>query len=52
MTVKNKIEVLVWAGLALIGIGAYFVYPPAAPLSVGVILLSIGLYSAFPKEKE
>ena len=52
MTVKTKIEALIWTGLGLIGIGAFMVYPPAAPLSVGVILLIIGLYSALPKAKE
>jgi len=51
-TLKTKIEALIWAGIALIGIGNYFIYPPSAPLSVGAILLIIGLYSALPKAKE
>lgn len=52
MTIKTKIDILIWAGIALIGLGSYFVYPPLAPLSVGAILLSIGLYSALPKKEE
>ena len=39
-------DVLVIVGTALVGVGVWLIYPPAALIVVGAVLLAIGLYAA------
>lgn len=39
-------DVLVIVGTALVGVGVWLIYPPAALIVVGAVMLAIGLYVA------
>lgn len=39
-------DVLVIVGTALVGVGVWLIYPPAALIVVGAVMLAIGLYAA------
>lgn len=39
-------DVLVVVGTALVGVGVWLIYPPAALIVVGAVMLAIGLYAA------